>query len=101
MTLEAYLMRSPFDLLLKSALVVLFLLALHPVARAQKLVLAAGGPDSPKINAPFGIACDAAGNLYIAEGAGDRVLKMDAKGNLTAIAGSGKRGDGGDGGPAL
>ena len=101
MTLEADLMRSPFDLLPKSALVFLFLLALHPVARADRLVLAAGSPTSPKINSPFGIACDAAGNLYIAEGHGDRVLKLDTKGNLTTVAGNGKKGDSGDGGPAL
>ena len=101
MTLEAYLMRSPFDLLPKSALVFFFLLAFHPVAHAQKLVLAAGEPNSRKILSPFGVACDAAGNLYIAEAFGHRVLKLDAKGSLTAIAGNGKKGDGGDGGPAL
>lgn len=94
-------MRSTLDLLPKSALVFLFLLAFHPVAHAQKLVLAAGEPGTRKIEAPFGIACDAAGNLYIAEGAGDRVLKADVKGKLTVLAGNGKRGDGGDGGPAL
>src|SRR5436189_6151529 len=101
MPLEACLMRSPFDILLKSALVFSFLLALHPVAHAQKLVLAAGGSNSPKIDSPFGIACDAAGNLYIAEGHGHRVLKLDTKGSLTAIAGNGQKGDGRDGGPAL
>ena len=86
---------------MRSALVFVFLLAFHPVAHAQKLLLAAGEPNSRKIQSPFGIASDAAGNLYIAEAFGHRVLKLDAKGSLTAIAGNGKKGDGGDGGPAL
>jgi len=94
-------MRSPFNFLPKAALVLFFLLARQPVAHAQKLVLAAGGPNAPKIDAPFGIACDAGGNLYIAEGRGERVLKLDTKGNLTVLAGTGKKGDSGDGGPAL
>jgi hypothetical protein len=59
-------MRSPFDFFLKSALVFLLLLAFHPVAHARKLVRAAGQANTRKINSPFGIACDAAGNLYIA-----------------------------------
>jgi len=94
-------MRSPFDSLPKSALVFLTLLTFHPAAHAQKLVLAAGVPSTAKISSPFGIACDTAGNLYIAEASGHRVLKLDTKGSLTAIAGNGKKGDGGDGGPAL
>src|SRR3954447_23089706 len=94
-------MRSAIDLLLKTFLALLVLLALLPAARAQKMALAALGSNGAKINAPFGIACDAAGNLYIAEGAGQRILKMDTKGNLTAIAGNGTKGDSGDGGPAL
>src|SRR3954469_9317430 len=94
-------MRSPFDILLKSALAFLFLLAFHPVAHAQKLVLAAGEPHTRKIPSPFGVACDAAGNLYIAAAFDHQVLKMDTKGNLTAIAGNGKKGERGDGGPAL
>ncbi len=94
-------MRSPCGLLPKSALAFFLLLALQPAAHAQKMVLAAGVPNTAKINSPYGIACDAAGNLYIAEAFGNRVLRMDVKGNLTAIAGNGKKGDGGDGGPAL
>ena len=94
-------MRSSIDLPLKTILAMLVLLAFLPAARAEKLVLAAGGSNGAKINAPFGIACDSAGNLYIAEAGGHRVLKMDTKGNLNAIAGNGTKGDSGDGGPAL
>lgn len=94
-------MRSSSSFFLKTILAILVLSAFLPTARAEKMVLAAAGANGAKIDAPFGIACDADGNLYIAEGAGDRVLKMDAKGNLTTIAGNGTRGDSGDGGPAL
>lgn len=49
---------------------------------------------------PFGVAVDAAGNLYIADIA-NRVLKVDATTNLLSIvAGTGAAGYSGDGGPA-
>lgn len=47
------------------------------------------------------MAFDAAGNLYVAETAGGRVLRIDAITNVvTAVAGDGSEGFGGDGGPA-
>src|SRR5438105_4573070 len=94
-------MRSSSVLLLKTIVAMLAMRALLPPARAEKLVLAAGGSNETKINAPFGIACDSAGNLFIAEGKGNRVFKMDTHGKLTAIAGNGTKGDSGDDGPAL
>jgi DNA-binding beta-propeller fold protein YncE len=76
--------------------------------RADKLVLIAGGGTAqsnvPAIKAklahPFGIDFDRAGNFYMVELAGGRVLKVDAKGMLTILAGTGKKGSDGDGGPA-
>jgi DNA-binding beta-propeller fold protein YncE len=76
--------------------------------RADKLVLVAGGGDgadgSPAIQAkltgPFGVAFDRSGNLFIVEMTGQRVRKVDRNGVLTAIAGTGEKGDSGDGGPA-
>src|SRR5437899_7425369 len=70
-----------------------------------KLVLVAGGGDkgdgSPaveaKLDAPFGVDFDKAGNMYIVEmQPGQRVLKVDSGGTLTTFAGTGKKGDGGD-----
>jgi sugar lactone lactonase YvrE len=59
-----------------------------------------GGPaTSAGINAPYGIALDAAGNLYIPEG-DSRVRKVDLNGIITTIAGHGSYGNSGDGGPA-
>jgi DNA-binding beta-propeller fold protein YncE len=65
------------------------------------MVLSAGVPLTAAIQTPFGVASDAAGNLFIAEGHGHRVLKLDVHGRLTTLAGTGEKGDGGDGGPAL
>jgi sugar lactone lactonase YvrE len=73
-----------------------------------KLVLVAGGgtqeenvpATEAKLNQPFGIGFDKAGNFYMVELAGNRVLKVDTKGILTVLAGTGKKGDTGDGGPA-
>lgn len=79
-------------------------------ARAEKIVLVAGGvqdavglpASEAKLKEPFGVDFDRAGNLFIVEMAmGNRLLKMDTKGLLTHIAGTGKAGFSGDGGPAL
>jgi sugar lactone lactonase YvrE len=77
-------------------------------ARADKLVLVAGGGDQTenvsatkaKLNQPFGVDFDKAGNMYIVELKGNRVLKVDNKGILTILGGAGESGSGGDGGPA-
>jgi hypothetical protein len=60
-----------------------------------------GGPaTSAQLNAPFGIAADSAGNIYIAEWSNHRVRKVSASGVITTFAGIGVPGFGGDGGPA-
>ena len=78
--------------------------------RAEKIVLVAGGGNDAvgipasdaKLKEPFGVEFDRAGNLFIVEMAmGNRLLKVDPKGLITHIAGSGKAGFSGDGGPAL
>ena len=78
-------------------------------ARADTLVRIAGGgteennvpATQAKLIQPFGIDFDKAGNYYLVELKGDRVLKVDPKGTFTIIAGTGARGNTGDGGPAL
>ena len=85
--------------------VILFLAA---SVRADKLVVVAGGGDGienvpatkAKLNQPFGVDFDNRGNMYIVELKGGRVLKVDTKGILTIIGGTGMAGDKGDGGPA-
>lgn len=57
-------------------------------------------PKPGKLNSPFGVDFDAAGNMYIVELAGGRVHKLDTAGKFTTIAGDGSEGYTGDGGPA-
>ncbi len=64
-----------------------------------------GGPaSSAQIGDPVGFTFDRAGNMYIAEGIGNRIRKISASGVVTTIAGSasvsGTSGFSGDGGPA-
>src|SRR5438477_3730323 len=89
-------------------LVFTFLVLLSLVARADRLVLVAGGnakedgapATQTKLVAPFGVDFDADGNLYLVEMAGgERVRKMGRDGLLHIIAGTGAKGFAGDGGP--
>ena len=59
------------------------------------------GKDPPgALNEPFHVAFDADGGMIIVEYHGARIHRF-ADGKLTHVAGTGKRGFGGDGGPAL
>jgi DNA-binding beta-propeller fold protein YncE len=77
-------------------------------ARAEKIVLVAGegegGDGGPareaKLRMPFAVDFDRAGNLFLAEYVGQRVRKIDGKGVITTVAGTGEKGYGGDDGPA-
>ena len=68
-------------------------------AGAAKLVLVAGA--EAKLQGPFGVDVDSTGNLYIVEYTGHRVRRMDPRGVLTTIAGTGHKGFAGDGGSPL
>jgi DNA-binding beta-propeller fold protein YncE len=81
------------------------LVLLSPVARADRLVLVAGGgakedhapATQTKLVAPFGVDFDAAANLYLVEMAGgERVRKMGRDGVLHVIAGTGTTGFAGE-----
>ena len=62
------------------------------------------GDNGPAIKArldyPIGIAIDAAGNVFIGDGANTRVRKVSPDGIITTVAGTGVEGFSGDGGPA-
>jgi uncharacterized repeat protein (TIGR01451 family) len=53
-----------------------------------------------ELNAPQGVAVDAAGDLYIAEAANYRVRKVAPNGTITTVAGTGTSSHTGDGGAA-
>ncbi|MBI3864437.1 MAG: hypothetical protein HY290_21350 [Planctomycetia bacterium] len=78
-------------------------------ALADQVVLVAGGGDKDqdgvpatqaRLHNPFGIDFDSSGTMYIVELEGGHVHKADSKGIFSTIAGNGKKGDAGDGGPA-
>ncbi len=64
-----------------------------------------GGDGGPAIKAdldlPNGMTFDSDGNLWFADSGANRIRKIDARGVITTVAGSGRTGFSGDGGPAL
>jgi streptogramin lyase len=68
----------------------------------QKGYTGDGGPAAAaQLDNPFDVAFDAAGNLYFSDTNNHVVRRVDAKmGTITTVAGSGRKGYSGDGGPA-
>jgi sugar lactone lactonase YvrE len=60
----------------------------------------AGPATSAMLSFPAGVAVDGAGILYIADLQNQRIRRVDRNGVMTTVAGSGRRGFSGDGGPA-
>jgi len=73
-----------------------------PVGTGEKGFAGDGGPAAKaKLDQPFDVAFDRAGNLFFSDTNNHRVRKVDAKtGIISTVAGNGKKGFGGDGGPA-
>ena len=53
-----------------------------------------------RLNGPYGMALDAAGNLYVSDRNNNRIRRIDRDGIITTVAGTGVPGFSGDGGPA-
>lgn len=90
---------------MRLVLTVLAVAAFASAADAAKLVVFAadksvdGAVAMPGLKAPFAIDFDHDGNAYVADMTGNRVWKIDASGKATILAGTGEKGDSGDGGP--
>lgn len=59
-----------------------------------------GAATNAQLGVITGIAIDATGNLYIADGGNHRIRKVSTTGIITTVAGTGTSGYTGDGGPA-
>jgi len=60
-----------------------------------------GKADFARLTYPQSVALDSTGNLYIADSGNYRVRKVTPAGIINTVAGDGKWGDSGDGGPAV
>ncbi len=59
-----------------------------------------GAATSANLNAAQGVVADGSGNIYIADGANNKVRKVNSSGIISTIAGTGTSGYTGDGGSA-
>jgi sugar lactone lactonase YvrE len=60
-----------------------------------------GGPaGAAQLNHPRGVAVDGRGNVFIADSMSHRIRMVDPAGVISTVAGCGRQGFGGDGGPA-
>jgi len=96
---------------MRAIAICVLLCATTPLFAGETLELVAGGGPTgtatdggpaiqAKLNGPFSVDFDKAGNMYVAEMYGNRLFKVDPKGVFHIVAGDGTRGSSGDGGPA-
>lgn len=99
-------LRPIFDRTARTTVAGLFAM-LACASSAQTISTVAGpgmGADGPAVGAglvfPSSVAFDSSGNLFIADTANHRILKVTSSGAFTVHAGDGTNGHAGDGGPA-
>jgi DNA-binding beta-propeller fold protein YncE len=97
-------MKRFFGVLLCLACVPGFAARIKTIAGTGKAGSAADGAAAvdSQLNNPYGLAIGPDGALYVCEVDNNRVVRIDLKtGRISAVAGDGKKGYAGDGGPAL
>ena len=60
-----------------------------------------GAAQQTRLNLPFGVATGSSGQVYVAETGSHRIRRVGADVTISTVAGTGKRGSAGDGGPAV
>src|SRR5271170_7401004 len=93
--------------IMKSA-ICFFLCAAFAAAQSYSIATVAGSSrlrdgnpaTTVPIRYPYGVAQDTAGNIYFADALDNRVRRVDTKGIISTVAGTGVAGFSGDGGPA-
>src|SRR5258707_6762451 len=99
---------APMRTILCAVWTVVLLAGADDPGRAGRLVLVAGGgtggdgspADQARLASPFGVGFDTEGAMFLVELTGQRVRKVGTDHLLTTVAGTGQKGDSGDGGPA-
>ena len=89
-------------------LFVAFLTETNVVAQSYRMATVAGssrlGDGNPATSVPlrypYGVAQDAAGNIYFADASDNRVRRVGTDGKISTVEGTGVAGFSGDGGPA-
>jgi sugar lactone lactonase YvrE len=80
---------------------VLIAISWHWIATTSNgMAIGPGAPAANQLEFPRGVAVDGAGNVYIADTTHNRVRKIAANSVTTTVAGNGRWGYSGDGGPA-
>lgn len=85
---------------MRLALLVPILLVSVPGLEASRADLRAVLVVGEGLDEPFGVDFDADGRAYVVELKGNRIQRLDPSGALSLVAGTGKKGSAGDGGPA-
>lgn len=86
--------------LVVASVLVLFSLGWAAVLRVDQTVQEVGAASASHLEFPRGLAVDAEGNVYVADTTRNRVRRFATNGVITTVAGNGRWGYGGDGGPA-
>src|SRR5436190_15085284 len=96
---------------MRSLLLLLLPLLIHPIGAAEIRTIAGngtkgfsgdGGPAAKaQVNDPFGLTRGPDGALYFCDTDNHRIRKIAPDGTISTVAGTGERGWSGDGGPAL
>src|SRR5579863_6328111 len=92
-------MKSPVCFFLFAGLVSAQSFSVATVAGSSRLRDGSPATSAP-LRYPFGMAQDVAGNIYFADAQDNRVRRVDTKGIISTVAGTGVAGFSGDGGQA-